>query len=52
VLPKLIGRGIDLTKVRAIADLAREENWEDIYFAVLAELQDKTPRREVTSKKA
>jgi hypothetical protein len=49
VLPRLIGRDIDLTKVRAITDLARLEDWEDIYFAVLAELQDKTPHRGVTS---
>jgi hypothetical protein len=28
------------------------EDWEDIYFAVLAELQDKTPRHEVTSRES
>jgi hypothetical protein len=52
VLPKLIGRQIDLTKVRAIADLARLEGWEGIYFAVLAEPQDKTPHHEVTSRES
>jgi hypothetical protein len=52
MLPNLIGRDIDLTKVRAIADLARLEDWEDIYFAVLAELQDKTPHHEVTPRES
>ena len=50
MLPHLIGRNIDLRKVRAVADLARLENWDDIYFVVLAKLQDKTPHPEVTSR--
>ena len=52
MLPQLIGRDIDLRKVRAVADLARLENWDDIYSAVLARLQDKTPHHEVTSRES
>jgi hypothetical protein len=41
---------MDFTEVRAIADLARMEEWDDIFSVVLARLQDRTPRHEVTSR--
>lgn len=52
MLPHLIGRDVNLKEVRAVADLAREENWDDILYAVLPRLQDETPRHEVTSKES
>jgi len=52
VLPHMIGCDMDLTEVRAVADLARTEEWEDIFSVVLARLQDKTPRDEVTSRES
>jgi hypothetical protein len=48
----MIGCDMDLTEVRAVADLARTEEWEDIFSVVLARLQDKTPRDEVTSRES
>jgi hypothetical protein len=50
VLPRFIGRDVDLKEVRAVADLARLENWDDIWHAVLPRLQDETPRHEVSYK--
>ncbi len=52
VLPRYIGRDVNLTEVRAVADMARLENWDDILHAVLPRLQDRTPRHEVTSKES
>ena len=52
MLPNMIGCDMDLTEVRAVADLARTEEWEDIFSVVLARLQDKTPRDEVTSRES
>jgi hypothetical protein len=52
MLPHMIGCDMDLTEVRAVADLARTEEWEDIFSVVLARLQDKTPRDEVTSRES
>jgi hypothetical protein len=49
VLPDRLGRDIDIREVRAVADLARAEEWDDIFSTVLARLQDKTPHHEVTS---
>jgi len=48
VLPPRLGRDIDIREVRAVADLARAEEWDDIFSVVLARLQEKTPRDEVT----
>ena len=50
MLPHIIGCDMNLTQVRAVADLARAEEWDDIFSAVLARLQDKTPRHEVMSR--
>ncbi|MGP8070899.1 MAG: hypothetical protein ACLP5V_13525 [Candidatus Bathyarchaeia archaeon] len=50
--PRYIGRDVNLKEVRAVADLARFENWDDILHAVLPSLQDETPRHEVTSKES
>jgi LPXTG-motif cell wall-anchored protein len=50
VLPDLIGRDVDLREVRAVADLARLENWHDISFFVLPRIRDKTPHHEVASR--
>jgi hypothetical protein len=52
VLPHLIGYDIDLTIVRAVADLARLEEWDDMFSAVLARLQNETPQDEVTSRES
>ena len=52
MLPHMIGCDMDLTEVRAVADLARTEEWEDIFSVVLARLQDKTPPDEVTSRES
>ena len=43
-----LGSDIDIREVRAVADLARAEEWDDIFSVVLARLQEKTPRDEVT----
>ena len=51
-LPHLIGYDIDLTIVRAVADLARLEEWDDMFSAVLARLQNETPQDEVTSRES
>ena len=48
MLPPRLGRDIDIREVRAVADLARAEEWDDIFSVVLARLQEKTPRDEVT----
>ena len=48
MLPHRLGRDIDIREVRAVADLARTEEWDDIFSVVLARLQEKTPRDEVT----
>ena len=50
MLPHLIGSGIDLTIVRAVADLARAEEWDDIVSTVLPSLQDKTGLASVSNK--
>jgi hypothetical protein len=50
VLPHIIGCDIDLTEVRAVADLARAEEWDDIFSAVFPRLEDRTPRHEVASR--
>jgi hypothetical protein len=42
VLPRRLGRDIDIREVRAVADLARVEDWDDIFSVVLERLQDKT----------
>jgi hypothetical protein len=52
VLPHLIGSDIDLTIVRAVADLARAEEWDDIVSTVLPSLQDKTGLASVSNKLA
>ena len=52
VLPRYIGRDVSLKEVRAVADLARFENWDDILHFVLPRLQDETLRHEVTSKES
>jgi hypothetical protein len=41
VRPNIIGSDMDFREVRAITDLARAEDWDDIFSAVLARLQDK-----------
>ena len=45
---------MDFTEVRAIADLARTEEWDDIFSAVLERLQDKREKamRTVSNKLA
>ena len=52
MLPHLIGSDIDLTIVRAVADLARAEEWDDIVSTVLPSLQDKTGLASVSNKLA
>ena len=52
MLPHLIGSNIDLTIVRAVADLARAEEWDDIVSTVLPSLQDKTGLASVSNKLA
>ena len=52
MLPHIIGCDMDLTEVRAVADLARVEEWDDVFSAVLAGLQDKTPRHEVAPRES
>jgi len=52
VLPHLIGSDIDLTIVRAVADLARAEEWDDIFSTVLPSLQDKTGLASISNKLA
>ncbi len=52
MLPYRIGRDVDLKEVRAVADLARLENWEDISHAVLPRIRDKTPHHEVASRES
>ena len=52
MLPNLIGRDVDLREVRAVADLARLENWGDISRAVLPRIRDKTPHHEVASRES
>jgi len=52
VLPHLIGFDIDLTIVRAVADLARAEEWDDIFSTVLPSLQDKTGWASISNKLA
>ena len=53
MLPYLIGRDVDLREVRAVADLARLENWGDISLAVLPRLQDETSHHhEVASRES
>ncbi len=52
VLPRYIGRDVNLKEVRAVADLARFENWDDILHFVLPRLQDETPRHEAASKES
>ena len=46
MLPHLIGSDVDPTEVRAVADLARLEEWDDVFFAVLARLHDRAPHLE------
>jgi hypothetical protein len=46
VLPDRIGRNIDLQTLRTVTDMARAEEWWEIYDSVLARLQDKTPNHE------
>jgi hypothetical protein len=52
VLPHIIGCDMNLTQIRAVADLARAEEWDDIFSAVLARLEDKTPHHEVASRES
>ena len=52
MLPHLIGSDIDLTIVRAVADLARAEEWDDIFSNMLPSLQDKTGLASVSNKLA
>ena len=47
-----LGSDIDIREVRAVADLARAEEWDDIFSAVLARLEDKTPHHEVASRES
>ena len=39
--PHIIGSNMDFTEIRAVADLARTEEWDDIFSAVLERLEDK-----------
>ena len=41
MLPRRLGRDIDIREVRAVADLARAEEWDDICSAVVPSLQEK-----------
>ena len=50
MLPHLIGFDVDLTIVRAVTDLARAEDWDDIFSTVLPSLQDKTVWASVSNK--
>jgi hypothetical protein len=42
VRPHIIGSKMGFRDVRAVADLARAEEWDDIYSAVLPTLRHKT----------
>ena len=50
MLPDRIGYDIDIREVRAVADLARAEEWDDVYSAVLRSLQEKTGLAKVSDK--
>ena len=50
MLPRRLGRDIDIRDVRAVADLARAEEWDDVYSAVLQSLQEKTGLVKVSDK--
>ena len=52
MLPHRLGRDVNIGEVRAVADLARAEEWDDIFSVVLERLQDKTPRESVSNKLA
>ena len=52
MLPHRLGSDIDLTIVRAVADLARAEEWDDIFSTVFPRLQDKTGLASVSNKLA
>ena len=52
MLPHRLGRDIDIREVRAVTDLARTEEWDDIFSVVLARLQDKTQPDKVTSRES
>ena len=41
VLPHRLGSDIDIRDVRAITDLSLTEEWEDVYFALIAKCQEK-----------
>jgi hypothetical protein len=41
---------MDFRDVRAVADLARAEEWDDVYSAVLRSLQEKTGLAKVSDK--
>ena len=45
-----IGSHMDFRDVRAVADLARAEEWDDVYSAVLRSLQEKTGLAKVSDK--
>ena len=52
MLPHLIGFDVDLTIVRAVTDLARAEDWDDIFSTMLPSLQDKTGLASISNKLA
>ena len=52
MLPHLIGSDIDLTIVRAVTDLARAEDWDDIFSTMLPSLQDNTGLASISNKLA
>ena len=49
MLPHRLGRDIDIREVRAVTDLARAEEWDDILSAVLPSL-DKTGLASISDK--
>ena len=51
MLPHRLGRDIDIREVRAVTDLARAEEWDDILSAVLPSL-DKTGLASISDKLA
>ena len=48
--PNIIGSDMGFRDVRAVADLARAEEWDDVYSAVLESLQEKTGLAKVSDK--
>ena len=50
--PHIIGSKMGFRDVRAVADLARAEEWDDIFSTVLPSLQDKTGLASISNKLA